>query len=207
MLLDIHEALLNFGDIYAHLWPEDDTPRILMRVLIHFNYGAVVRGSEADRCKLILDFCDSVLRDNACRALVKDPPLSFRRTKEKWGDLADRQSAAVSRYQGSNQGQDGRNQSNKSNAASGAASNRGGPGAQGGRNGNQFKGKVARLTVGGASFAVCFDYNKISGCTRRQAKGCGCDDGKGGVFAHACNFLDTSTGKWCLAIHPRHSNH
>ena len=203
VLLDIQEALLNFGDIYAHLWPEEDTPRILARVLIHFNYGAAVRSNEADKCRLVLDFCDSVLRDNACRALVKDPPLSFRRAKERWADLADRQPAQP-KYQ--NQGQDGRYTANRSNTPA-AASTRGGHGAQGNRGGSQFKGKVARQTVGGASFAVCFDYNKVGGCTRRPAKGCGCDDGKGGVFAHACNFLDTSSGKWCLAIHPRHSNH
>jgi len=96
MLLDIQEAVLNLADVMAELWPEDDTPRIITRVLIHFNYGAGLKSSEGDRCRFIVDFCDSLLRDNACRALVMDPPLSFRRAKEKWADLAERQGGQFS---------------------------------------------------------------------------------------------------------------
>ena len=200
--------ILNFADIYADLWPEDDTPRILSRVLVHYNYAAGIRGSEGDRCKFIVEFCDTVLRDNASRALVKDPPLAFRRTKEKWSDLAEKYPTAPSAASfqdgkgnsaGSNRGRGGGN--------SGSSPTRGGAGGGGGRGGNQFKGKVARFFSAGVAYPVCFDFNRQGGCTKRTAKGCGCDDGRGGVYAHVCNFMDTSSGKWCLAQHGRIGNH
>ena len=90
VFLDVQEAILNLSDIYADLWPEDDMPRVMSRVLVHHGYGAAVKGSEAERCRLILQFCDSLLRDNACRAVVREPGLSFRRAKEKWSDLVER---------------------------------------------------------------------------------------------------------------------
>jgi len=210
MLLDIQEAIINFADVMADLWPEDDTPRILFRVLIHYNYGAGLKTSEAERCRFIVDFCDTLLRDNACRALVMDPPLSFRRAKERWADLAERQgglagssNTAQPATQFSNGGGGG------SNANRGRGGGRGGGGGNSGPNraGNSSRGRVARYFVGGTGYAVCFDFNKVGGCTKRAPKGCGCDDGRGGVFAHACNFLDTSTGKWCLALHDRSGNH
>jgi len=205
-ILDIQEALLNMADVMADLWPEDDTPRIMFRVLVHYNYGAAIKGSEADRCKFIVDYCDSLLRDNACRALVMDPPLCFRRAKERWADMAERcptitGGTTATSYGNTSQGQQG-------GANRGRGGGRGGGSAGGtARAGNSSKGRVARYFVGGTGYAVCFDYNKAGGCTRRTAKGCGCDDGRGGVFAHACNFMDTSTGKWCLALHGRDGNH
>ena len=194
---------MNLADVMADLWPEDDTPRIMSRVLIHYNYGAGLRSSETDRCRFIVDFCDSLLCDNACRALVMDPPLSFRRAKEKWADMAERLGGA------------GTNTGPTPSAAQSGGANRGRGGGRGGGNagsgparaGNQIRGRVARYFVGGTGYPVCFDYNKAGGCSKRTAKGCGCDDGRGGVFAHACNFLDTSTGRWCLALHSRDGNH
>ena len=201
---------MNMADVLADLWPEDDTPRILLRVLIHFNYGASLKALEGERCRFIMEFCDALLRDNACRALVMDPPLSFRRAKEKWADMAERQGSqhggagsATAPAQSNNNGNSGGNSNRGRGGGRGGGSNGGGPN----RAGNSTRGRVARYFVGGAGFAVCFDYNKATGCTKRPAKGCGCDDGRGGVFAHACNFLDTSTGKWCLALHDRASNH
>jgi len=210
LLLDIQEALVNMADVMADLWPEDDTPRILLRVLIHFNFGAGLKSSEAERCRFIMEFCDSLLRDNACRALVMDPPLSFRRAKEKWADLAERQggmynsnSAATTMSQNNGGGGGGNNTNRGRGGGRGGGGNTSGPN----RAGNQIRGRVARYFVGGTGYPVCFDYNKTGGCTRRTPKGCGCDDGRGGVFAHACNYLDTSTGKWCLALHDRVGNH
>ena len=157
------------ADIMADLWPEDDTPRIMFRVLVHYNYGGAMKGSEADRCKFIVDFCDSLLRDNACRALVMDPPLSFRRAKERWADMAERfpaaaGGAAAASYGNANQGQQG-------GASRGRGGGRGGGAGGGpGRAGNSFKGRVARYFVGRTGYAVYFDYNKAGGCTRRPAK-------------------------------------
>jgi hypothetical protein len=52
---------------------------------------------------------------------------------------------------------------------------------------------------------VCFMFNSQKGCNRVQRGGTGCDDGKGGMFAHVCNY-EASQGKFCLARHPRHGN-
>ena len=50
--LAVQEALCNFGDVYRCLWPQDNTPRRLSRVLVHFEYGARLGGSEKERSKL-----------------------------------------------------------------------------------------------------------------------------------------------------------
>jgi hypothetical protein len=49
--------------------------------------------------------------------------------------------------------------------------------------------------------SVCFKYNRASGCDRPRKAG-GCDDGRGGVFAHVCNFEDRQ-GKPCFQQHCR----
>ena len=106
-LVDIQEAVLNYADVYADLWPEDDSPRVMSRVLVHYNFGAACRGGEAERSKIVLEFCDSLMRDNACRAVVKEAPLSFRRAKEKWADMAERHAGAAARGVGADGGAGG----------------------------------------------------------------------------------------------------
>ena len=39
-ILEVMEALLNFGAVQDALWPMDPTPAILSRVLLTYNYGA-----------------------------------------------------------------------------------------------------------------------------------------------------------------------
>ena len=50
-VLALQEALLNFGDVYAKLWPLDNTPRRLERVLNHYGYAESLSGSERERCR------------------------------------------------------------------------------------------------------------------------------------------------------------
>ena len=212
VLLDVQEAILNLADIYADLWPEDDMPRVMSRVLVHHGYGAAVKGSEAERCRLILQFCDSLLRDNACRAVVREPGLSFRRAKEKWSDLVERFNGAggkgvAAEYKAADGGAGfgrGRASGNQNKRGGGGGSSFGGGASRGGA---QVRGRGARYFAGGASFPVCFDFNRVGGCTKRTAKGCGCDDGKGGVFAHACNHFSSIRNQYCLAMHSREGNH
>ena len=94
-VLDIQEAVANLADVLAELWPADDTARIINRVLILYNFGAAAKGGEQDRCKLLVEFVDAVLRENASRAVVKDTPLSFRQVKERWADTAEKQSLSA----------------------------------------------------------------------------------------------------------------
>ena len=96
-VLCVQEALRNFSDVYRKLWPLDNTPGRLERVLIHYDYGSKLGGDLKDRCKLIEEFCDRVLRENSGRAVREKLPLTFRQAKERWKDcveesgLADRQ--------------------------------------------------------------------------------------------------------------------
>jgi len=196
-LMEILEALLNLADVYADLWPLDDTARVLMRVLLHYSGAAAVGG---DKNKFMIEFCDSVLRENACRAVELDPPLSFREAKERWMELAERTPAAnqqTSSSQGHFQQQKGAavQQGRRDGMTDGRAP----------RGGLAAKSRVCKFTVAGQAVPVCFQYNR-GGC-RRTAKGAGCDDGRGGTYAHVCNFWDTTANKFCLATHPRDGNH
>jgi len=213
---DVREALLNLADVQAELWPYDNTARILQRVLHNVNYGAALRGSEQDKVRLLVEFCDGVLRENACRAVEQDTNLSYRQAKERWADIAERVGTS-----GNTSGQQNDQQAGQS---SNSSSNRGGRGGFGGRNagpagrgggqtgpsggfrgGAAARGRAARLQQGAISYAVCFNFNR-GNCGRVQ-KGVGCDDGRGGVFAHVCNHFDITTGKYCLLQHSRDGNH
>jgi hypothetical protein len=88
LIADVMEALVNLADVLAELWPLDNTARVLMRIGVHYKFAVNIR--EGDRCKIITEFCDSVLRENASRAVGRLPPLSFRQAKERWADVAER---------------------------------------------------------------------------------------------------------------------
>ena len=147
---------------------------------------------------MLTEFVDVVLRENASRAVVKDVPLSFRQVKERWGDVVEKLVLSGS----------GVSQGGKSSQLDGRKS--GGGGAQGGggqvKGGVQVKARVARLFQGGSSYGVCFDYNRGGVCNRKPGV-VGCEDGRGGQFAHVCNFLDPGSNKFCLAKHSRVGNH
>ena len=197
-VLDIQEAVANLADVLAELWPADNSARIINRVMVLYNFGAAIKGSEQDRCRMLTEFVDVVLRENASRAVVKDVPLSFRQVKERWGDVVEKLVLSGS----------GGSQGGKSSQLDGRKS--GGGGAQGGggqaKGGVQVKARVARLFQGGSSYGVCFDYNRGGVCNRKPGV-VGCEDGRGGQFAHVCNFLDPGSNKFCLAKHSRVGNH
>jgi hypothetical protein len=211
---EVLEALVNMADVFAELWPTDNTPRILLRILIHYNFGSGVRSSEGEKCKVVSEFCDNVLRENALRALAKDPPLSYRQAKERWVDVTEqytsnlfglRDSRQDYRQSGSGRGNGG---PSSANSSSGGGFGRGAAqqaGAARGRGGIQSRNRNARIVIGGKSYPVCFDYNRAS-CNRKQS-GCGCEDTKGSVFAHACNYYNYNSSKFCLASHTRVGNH
>lgn len=142
-------------------------------------------------CRLVTDFIDKVLRENASRASARDPPLSYREAKERWQDVLEKRAGYGARP-GAAQGRDGA-----------ATQQRGGQGAGGRtRAGTQLKGREAKTAAGEP---VCYHFNRKSGCSR-QKKGTGCEGVRGGVFAHVCNF-DTGNGKYCLAAHSRAGAH
>ena len=50
-VLDIQMALCVFGEVYANLWPQDPTPRLLTRLLVEYEFGATTGESEKERCR------------------------------------------------------------------------------------------------------------------------------------------------------------
>jgi hypothetical protein len=158
--------------------------------LVQYKFAANVADSEQDRCKLIAEFCDGVMRKNASRAVGQLPPLSFRQAKERWGDVTERYMPA----------------SRPARADNNRGQQFGGGGGAGGKaGGNAVRNRGVRYQFGGRQFGVCFDFNR--GTCNRKASGCGCEDKKGVVYAHVCNYFLTSSSKYCLASHPRVGNH
>ena len=50
-VLDIQMAVSVFGEVYANLWPQDPTPRLLGRLLIEYEYAANSADNERERCR------------------------------------------------------------------------------------------------------------------------------------------------------------
>ncbi len=92
-VLDIMEAILNFGAVHFCLWHIDPTPQILLRLLVHYNFAAGEDRNERDRCKLIIEVIDDILRTNSSRSIGGDPPLTFRECRERWKDAAEKRPA------------------------------------------------------------------------------------------------------------------
>ena len=142
------------------------------------------------------EFVDEVLRETASRANRGKPPLSYRQLRERWRDMADKRRTTPATAQ---------KPAGSSSAApqgSGTGASKGGKGgAKGGRSGTQQRGTAAKF--GGN--AVCYLYNSRKARCPRTAKPGGCDDGRGGLYAHVCNF--ETAGQHCLQAHPRHANH
>jgi hypothetical protein len=155
-------------------------------------------------CRFVTDFIDVFFRENARRAMTRDPPLSVREAKERWNEMLDRR-AAFHRKGGGKQESGQAGPSWRDGARHDGGRGRGGGRRGGGtgapRGGNSTKTKGARHN----GEPVCYHFNRVGGCTR-TAKGSGCDNGIGGVYAHVCNF-EVSLGKYCLDKHPKAGNH
>ena len=50
-VLEIQMALCVFAEVFASLWPQDPTPRLLNRLLVEYEYGAASADSERERCR------------------------------------------------------------------------------------------------------------------------------------------------------------
>jgi hypothetical protein len=154
--------------------------------------------------RFVTDFIDVFFRENARRAMSRDPPLTVREAKERWTEMLDRR-AAFHRKAGSKQegGQGGSSwrDGNRHDGGRGRGGGRRGGGTSFPRSGNSTKTKGARYN----GEPVCYHFNKAGGCTR-TAKGSGCDSGSGVVYAHVCNH-EVSPGKYCLDKHPKAGNH
>ena len=196
-IMEIQDALKNYWAVWFYLWNFDPSPLVLLTVLIDNNYGSQLGEDEKGRVKFLTEFIDTFFRENARRAVTRDPPLSTREAKERWTEAAGKRAAF---YPGAYQYNRDRNDARQKT----------------GRGGNNSRGRGAKSTVptrGGAAFKgkgakyqghnVCYLFNKPAGCTR-VPKGVGCDNGAGGEFAHVCN-METGKDTYCLGAHARHT--
>jgi hypothetical protein len=188
-------------DVFACLWPLEPSPRVLLRVMAHYELGVTLGGNEREKCKVLEDFCDLILRENARRAILQEVPLSFQQAKDRWRDMMEqRRSNSGAGFKGGQSG--GAGQAGAQGRAKQQTGAAGGSGAaQSGKAGAMAR--SAQLMFQGEK--VCFLFNGPKGCNRAKNSS-GCNDGRGGTFAHVCNF-EFSVGRFCLAKHARHGNH
>ena len=217
-ILEIQWALANLAEVIAQLWPLDGSIRILQRALIRYDFAAAYGSSEKERCRILEEFCDRILCKNASRAARGDTYLSFEQVKNRWRDAVEREPPARAAAENNNQPSSGQNNtSNRQQPPGGSgAATRGGRGGFRGTSTNRggirggWQARGAAATFQGN--AVCYHYNSrpanaggSSGCSR-PAAGAGCDNGRGGIYAHVCNF-SLGNGQFCLQPHPRVGNH
>jgi len=147
--------------------------------------------------RIIEDFCDEVLRESAGRANRGKTPLSYRQLKDRWRDSTERhRGRATITAQKDGMLSDGNQRGGGATRGRGAPRG-GGRGGNTGRGGMLTKGTAARFQGN----PVCFLFN-----SNNRGRGCPRAPKTGGCDAHVCNF-ETGPSQWCLAVHPRHSNH
>ena len=199
-VLAVQEALCNLGDVFHKLWPLDNTPRRLWRVMVRYNYAAKWGVAEKDRCNLLEEFCDRVLRENSSRAAREKEPLSYRQMKERWRDCMEECSSGDGT--GQYRKEEGKREDKKQGKAGGGGKMQGG----------LFDGQRRTMDGDGNKTTrfqgnlVCFHYNHRNTSCTRKPDGDGCDNGRGGVYAHVCNFQHAN-GKYCFGKHKRHEKH
>ena len=202
----IQEAVLNFATLQHAIWPADYSGLVIMRVLVDARWGAVVGDEEKKRVALIKRFFSDTVRENAGRAVRKEPPMDYEQTKIKWTRAVE---AVFPQYNalggmmvvgGASGFKQGKAGSSNSKQGSGQAAG----------------GKFSKQKGGGGlqtppavfnGVPVCYSYNSSMGCSRPKHGQNSCKDAKGAVFAHVCNWWDQKATKHCFLVHPRVMNH
>jgi hypothetical protein len=163
--------------------------------------------AEKDKCSLLEEFCDAVLRESSRRAVTVGTPLSYQQVRERWRDMA-----GTKRFSQQRQPQVSKaGQQSVTGGDGGGGSAKTGPPVGGGFAATVTRPPAAGDAGRGAAVKfngelVCYHYNNVGrGCTR-PPKGAGCDNGRGGSYAHVCNFK-YGNGVHCLAKHTHHANH
>ena len=106
--------------------------------------------------------------------------------------------------EGRDKGDENRQNESKKSSKSGGG---GFKGQTGGGGGQQGAGDAdEKKTVRYRGNLVCFHYNnRGTECSRKPA-GDGCDNWRGGTFAHVCNY-QVAPGKLCFGKHKRVEQH
>ena len=178
----VQDALVNYAAISRALWPMDDTPEVIWKVLVRGDWGGA-QETDASKAAVVTGFFNALMVENAAGAVKRLPPADYRRAREIWATVLE--NCGVSAHSGavgSTQGQKGADKK---------------PG--------KFKPGTTSPAVAkvGSSF-VCHKYNEPVGCPRFP-QGQGCRGKNNQVFAHNCNFLKAD-GSFCLGVHPKHQH-
>ena len=139
------------------------------------------------------------MRENSGRAVREKAPLNFRQAKDRWRDCVEES--------GLREGPDRRAEDNRREDGGKAAKTSSGKSGSGG--GNGYRGPSGTDDSKTARYhgnLVCFHYNNRNMICSRKPAGDGCDNGRGGIFAHVCNF-QLAAGKLCFGKHKRHEQH
>lgn len=151
------------------------------------------------------ELCDDILRENSSRAVLDEAPVSFKEAKDKWRDHMEQHTSSEKKNQNPQKTDSGTgkfkrdgflsNTDKKKNFSTNSDSKRSG-----------FQARAKPVLFNGNP--VCYHFNDpTTNCRRNISDGnIGCDNGKGGFFAHVCNFL-TSPGVYCFGRHERGQFH
>lgn len=73
----LEEALLNYGSLMHAVWPYDYSLFPIWRVLVESRWGKTVTSDEKKRSELVVEFFNSILADNAAKAVNEQYPCVF----------------------------------------------------------------------------------------------------------------------------------
>ena len=107
----LEEAMDNLVRVWTALWPGEYGPANLRGVISKHKSFATCFDNVDTRKKVLEDFINRILSDNAVRAGQKLPPLSFKEVDDRAKDLIDRKSDYT---RGHNRNQNSQNQNNLS---------------------------------------------------------------------------------------------
>ena len=211
----LQEAILNYVVVLWAIWPFDYAGFVIQRVLMEANWGRAAGEAEKQRVALVRRFFDDTARENSGRAVRGEPPLVYEEAKAKWLRGLEAMFPSLGLMGG---GSNASGAPSKAQALTIDGGGRGGGGGRGrgrggaggtrgGRGGAaQPSGGYVRAGAVASGLPVCYRYNLPTGCQRQVVSPTVCEE-KNMQFAHACNWLDKTTNKFCLQLHPRHANH
>jgi len=207
----LQEAILNYSVILWAIWPFDYAGFVIQRVLVEANWGRAAGESERQRVQLVRRYFDEIMRENSGRVVRGQPPLSYEEAKAKWIRGLEAVFPGMSVLGGASAGVKPKQQQQQQDGAGGGGRGRG----RGGANAGAGRGRGGAATATGglvrqgavaSGLPVCYRYNLPLGCQRKAVSATACEE-LGKSYAHACNWLDKTTNKFCLQLHPRHNNH
>jgi len=190
----VKDAVQNFAAVYFELWPRDQAPIVIQRVLTIHRYGAGIEGKEGFKAKVVCDFFDAVMLANAGRAARKEAGVDVKEAKEIWTDTLEKHDVGTTFSRDRKAGGGGGSSGGGNSSGWKSTGPRGKDSSAAAKPPCRFNGKL-----------VCYLYNHVkSGCNRAK-KGDGCVDSRGSEFAHVCNNLEN--GKYCFGAHCREATH